>query len=71
MLAPRVETRVETPIQAPRDQIPYRLAIEHLRGRLDHVAPGSFDPDADLQPIVGLISLGCDLEADVLPIVAR
>jgi hypothetical protein len=59
------------PFQVPRDQIPYWRAMEHLRGRLDHVALGSFDPDADLAPIVALIQQGCDLEADVLPIVAR
>jgi hypothetical protein len=33
-----------------------------LRGRLQHVAPGAFDPEADLQPIVFLINQGCDLE---------
>jgi hypothetical protein len=38
----------------PRDQIPFHRAMDHLRGRLDHVVPGLFDPDADLAPIVAL-----------------
>jgi hypothetical protein len=46
--------------------------MEHLRERLDLVAGGSFDRDADFEPIVALIrDQGCDLEADVLPVVAR
>jgi hypothetical protein len=35
------------------------------------VAPGSFDPAADLAPIRALLDKGCHLEADVVPIVAR
>ena len=36
------------------------------------MAGGSFDPGADLEPIVALIrDQACDLEGDVLPIVAR
>jgi hypothetical protein len=43
-----------------------------LRERLDLVAGGSFDRDANLEPLVALIrDQGCDLEADILPIVAR
>jgi hypothetical protein len=46
--------------------------MEHLRGRLEEVAGSHFDTDANLETIVALIGdQGCDLEADILPIVAR
>jgi hypothetical protein len=73
----RDETRVETPM---RDGFPgeFRVetraetpAMEHLRGRLEEACQGNFDADADLAPIVALLNQGCDLEADVLPVVAR
>jgi hypothetical protein len=44
---------------------------KHLRDRLSTVAPGSFDPAADIAPMRALLDKGCDLEADVVPIVAR
>jgi hypothetical protein len=58
-----------------RDEIPagqFRLVpIEHLRGRLLDAAQGHFDLSSDIAPIRALLDQGCDLEADVLPIVAR
>jgi hypothetical protein len=46
--------------------------MEHLRGRLGEVAGSHCDTDANLEPIVALIrDQGCDLEADILPVVAR
>jgi hypothetical protein len=64
------ETRYDPP-QVPGDQIPYRLAIEHLHGRLLDAAHGNFDLSANIEPIRTLLDQGCDLEADILPIVAR
>jgi hypothetical protein len=65
----RVETRDETAaVEASRVET---RSETHLRGRLQFVAPGSFDPAADISPIRALLDQGCDLEADVLPIVAR
>jgi hypothetical protein len=59
-----------------RDEIAGRslfrlVPIGHLRGRLLDVAQGHFDLSADLAPIRALLDQGCDLEADVVPIVAR
>ena len=68
--APRDETCDEPP-QVPRDQIPYRLAMEHLQDRLRDATHGNFDPGANLEPIRARIVQGCDLEADVVPIVAH
>jgi hypothetical protein len=42
-----------------------------IRERLIEAAQGHFDPAADVEPIRGLLDQGCDLEADVLPTVAR
>jgi hypothetical protein len=43
-----------------------------LRGRLEEAGQGHFDPDASLEPIHALLDQGCcDLEADILPIIAR
>jgi hypothetical protein len=42
-----------------------------LRPRLIGASNGNCDPQADIGPIRDLIKQGCDLEADVLPIVAR
>jgi hypothetical protein len=33
--------------------------------------PGQFDPAADTSPICLVIEQGCDLEMDVVPVVAR
>jgi hypothetical protein len=67
-MAERDEIRDET---VPRDQIPYRRAMEHLQDRLRDATRGNFDPDADITPIRALIVQGCDLDADVVPVVAR
>jgi hypothetical protein len=62
---------------ATRDEIPTISATDmdktsHLHERLDEVAGGLFDPNADLEPIVALIrDQGCLLEGDVLPVAAR
>jgi hypothetical protein len=42
-----------------------------LRGRLEEAGQGHFDANADVAPICGLLDRGCDLEADILPTVAR
>jgi hypothetical protein len=42
-----------------------------LRGRLYEAAQGQIESLADVAPILALIEQGCDLEADVLPVVAR
>ena len=39
--------------------------------RLIEASNGNMDALADISPIRGLIEQGCDLEADVLPVVAR
>jgi hypothetical protein len=67
--APREETHEETP-PVPRDQILYRYANERLLAALTEAARGNFDPFANLEPIRDLIQQGCDLEQDVVPVVA-
>jgi hypothetical protein len=42
-----------------------------LRGRLEEAAGGVADPEADVYPIQALLEQGCDLDADILPVVAR
>jgi hypothetical protein len=42
-----------------------------LRTRLIDASNGNIDALADISPIRALIEQGCDLEADVLPVVAR
>jgi hypothetical protein len=49
------------------DKIP---PIQRLRGRLEEAGHGNFD-ESDIGPILDLIDQGCDLEADILPTVAR
>jgi hypothetical protein len=71
---PRNEIRNEIPVErrpeAGRNR--FRLVpTEALRGRLLEAAQGHIDPMADVEPIRGLLDQGCDLEADVLPTVAR
>jgi hypothetical protein len=44
---------------------------KNLRVRLIDASNGNMDALSDIAPIRGLIEQGCDLEADVLPIVAR
>ena len=43
----------------------------NLRVRLIDASNGNIDPLSDISPIRSLIEQGCDLELDVLPIVAR
>jgi hypothetical protein len=43
----------------------------NLRVRLIDASNGNIDALADISPIRALIEQGCDLEADVLPVVAR
>jgi hypothetical protein len=64
------EIRVERPPDAGPNR--FRLVpTEALRGRLLEAAQCHIDPMADVAPISGLLDQGCDLEADVVPIVAR
>jgi hypothetical protein len=57
----RDENRDETPV-------PDDLAI---RGRLFDASQGNFDVSSDTEPIRALLDQSCDLEADVVPVVAR
>jgi hypothetical protein len=63
--APRNEIRNEIPPAARM------LLGPALRQRLEEAGQGQIDPMADVGPIAGLIEDGCDLEADILPIIAR
>jgi hypothetical protein len=70
----RDEARDETPPRyatRPPDAGRNRLLLVDIRKRLIQAAQGHFDPAADVEPIRGLLDQGCDLEADVLPTVAR
>jgi hypothetical protein len=58
------------PPDAGRDRF-HLVPTEDLRGRLLEAAQDHIDPAADVAPISGLLDQGCDLEADVVPIVAR
>jgi hypothetical protein len=44
---------------------------DDLLTRLHEAAHWKIDPEADVEPIRALIAQGCDLEADILPTVAR
>jgi hypothetical protein len=74
------ETGDETPLRpvggdetpAPRNENRDEISrIVVLRACLEGVAAGHFDPAADVEPIRALLDQGCDLEADILPTVAR
>ena len=65
---PAPETRPRYEIQ---DEIPARPLRYDLRVRLIDASNGNIDPLSDISPIRSLIEQGCDLELDVLPIVAR
>jgi hypothetical protein len=70
---PRNETSSVTRDEI-RDEIPMarRMALgPALRGRLEEAGQGHFDADADIEPIRALLDQGCDLELDILPVVAR
>jgi hypothetical protein len=60
------------PLEVPPDALRngFRNA-EALRECLTEAVQGHFDPAADVEPIRALLDQGCDLEADVVPIVAR
>jgi hypothetical protein len=45
--------------------------VRNLRVRLIEASHGNIDALADISPIRALLDQGCDLEADVVPIVAR
>jgi hypothetical protein len=67
------ETREETaPAQVRREETPRHIeSAEYLRTRLIDAAHGNFDLSSSIEPIRTLLDQGCDLEADVVPIVAR
>jgi hypothetical protein len=50
---------------------PAQTRVASLKGRLVDAARWNVDREADVEPIRALIEQGCDLEADVLPVVAR
>jgi hypothetical protein len=58
-----------------RDETPVARVVEgdELRDevRILNAAHWNVDRDADIAPIRALIDQGCDLEADILPIIAR
>jgi hypothetical protein len=43
----------------------------YLAASLDDASRGHVDPEASIEPIRALIERGCDLEADILPVIAR
>jgi hypothetical protein len=45
--------------------------VPSLKGLLVDAARWNVDREADVAPIQALLALGCDLEADILPTVAR
>jgi hypothetical protein len=71
------ETRDETtarPRYEMRDEIAESGALDatgRLRVALLDASQGNVDPAADISPIRALLEQGCDLQADVVPIVAR
>jgi hypothetical protein len=44
---------------------------QEIRGRLHGAARGHVEPELNVEPIRCLLDRGCDLEADILPTVAR
>jgi hypothetical protein len=50
---------------------PIRAMLSRSRRLLNEAANGNVDPAADLALIQALVDQGCDLEADILPTVAR
>jgi hypothetical protein len=66
-----IKERAETPSFAtPR--VRYEVvAAGGLRTRLIDASNGNIDALADISPIRALLEQGCDLEADILPVVAR
>jgi hypothetical protein len=48
----------------------YDINIVSLRQRLEEAGQANFDARVSVAPILALIEQGCDLEADILPVVA-
>jgi hypothetical protein len=66
------KTHEKTPPEEIReDTLAITRVRADLRGRLEEAAGGMADPGADVYPIQALLDQGCDLDADVLPVVAR
>jgi hypothetical protein len=63
----------ENPDEIPVERLTGRglTEIAHLQERLREASRGQVDVAADVAPIRVVLEQGCDLEADVLPIVAR
>jgi hypothetical protein len=59
--------RSVTPAEAPRNE----TSSVTLRACLEGAAQGHVDLVADIEPIQALLDQGCDLELDILPVVAR
>ena len=66
----RDEMRVETLTERPVDEEGGK-GNRYLWARLDQASRGHADPGADVAPIRALLDQGCDLEAAVVPTVAR
>jgi hypothetical protein len=64
----RDEMRDEIPVARPVDPL---ARVASLKGTLVDAARHNVDLSADVAPIRSLLDQGCDLEADILPIVAR
>jgi hypothetical protein len=67
-----IKERAETPsFVTPR--VRYEVVAEavSLRVRLIDASHGNIDALADIAPIRALIEQGCDLEADILPVIER
>jgi hypothetical protein len=63
-LGDEIQARDETRVETPPDG-------RNLRARLIDASNGNIDALADISPILALIEQGCDLEADILPVIAR
>ena len=61
----------QTPVIVAETRVPMRPMVASLKGLLVDAAGWNVDREADVAPILALIDQGCDLEADVLPTVAR
>jgi hypothetical protein len=69
----RERKRREKALAAPEKLVlaPEVARVPSLKGLLVDAAGWNVDRDADVAPILALIAQGCDLEADILPVVAR
>ena len=64
----RKKARDEIPVARPVDPL---ARVASLKGTLVDAARHNVDLSTDVAPIRSLLDQGCDLEADILPIVAR